>query len=153
MAREYKLKPESPDKAAQVVSNALSLPTTRDIAALPGDALAEYMHQVSRVEKAAKMIKDECKRRLTEDGESVPGFFLKPGAQVRSVTNPAAAVEKLQGLLPNIYQIVELPLGRLEVEVMAAFHVDKATAKEWIDTNLAELIEVKVNAPSVKPRE
>ena len=97
--------------------------------------------------------KDEAKRRI-EAGE-MPEWEIKPGANVRKVTDIKAAFESLADAcnLPvaDFLSACSLSLGDLEKPVKAAAGLkSEAAAKRLINETLAGVIEMRQNEPTIK---
>lgn len=96
--------------------------------------------------------KEEAKRRLKADPESIPGFFLREGRKVRHVVKPNelyARFEKLGGTREDFMNCVEITLGRLENELRNLTNAKGKALEKAMEAVLAGLIAIEESEPSI----
>ena len=120
--------------------------------------LAELLTLAALVEKLAKKVRDEAKRRLEADPSSVPGWALKPGATRRTVADARKAVDALVDAgLPESQAVRALAFSIPEAAAVAsdALNLKRRDGEAWVLGALAavpELVESKTVAPSLVER-
>jgi hypothetical protein len=143
-----------PESVALPESVAATLPAAlaAGVETLPANRLAALLAAALLVEKLAKPIRAEARRRLAAGPDSVPGWCLAPGKVARSVADTAAAVDTLRaaGLSDaDALSACRLSLPDAESAIASRFDVSKRRAAEIVENALAGLIEFKASSASL----
>jgi hypothetical protein len=120
---------------------------------VPAKALSSFLNQVAFAEKIINGAKDEARRRLDLDPESVPGWQLKEGATREVITDPEAVFARFMDLGGDSRQFMPCVTVAKAKLKDALKKVTGSKGKELdaeLDTLLAGLTEQKQNAPSLE---
>jgi hypothetical protein len=116
---------------------------------LPADLLAAQLNLSGPVQWYLDAIKAEGKRRLDADPESVPGWTLKEGRKIRTITDIVEVCERMadKGIpWEEIAKACDIGFG--EIEGLVEKHVG-GRRKPIVDAILDGCIETKTAAPSL----
>lgn len=111
---------------------------------------ADVLSKISFAEKIFKAVKDEAKKELEQNPDAIPGFYLKPGNNVRNISDNEEAMRVLrgEGISPEeILHSLKLPVGSIEDLLKAKKGISKNEAKELVNQILP--LDTKPNAPSL----
>ena len=116
-----------------------------------GPAGAEVLDQLERIGRLVEEAKAFYKAALTRDPRCVPGWTLRPGAVRRSLGDPQACWERVQGVLTSqaFMSAVKVEIGKLQDIWSASAGIPSAQAKEAFNKLMGELIITFQNAPSL----
>jgi hypothetical protein len=139
-------------------SSDLMVLDTESLDQIHADQLAELLTRCERgaiviaeMERRIKLIKDETKRRLQADSKSVPGWKIKPGAQVRHIADAQAAYQRLSPIIPvdDYVSCCKVQISKLDEKLAERFGNSKDEAKKTLRAALGELLEYSENEPSI----
>jgi len=118
---------------------------------LDGKELAYIRERKKIAEMVFTLTDEEIRRRLQVDPNAVPGWALKPGNKVRTITNAQQAFKLLNGLIdPKTFaSCCTVAIGPLEHAFRDAHGSTVAQSKQALTERLASVIEEKQNNPSI----
>jgi hypothetical protein len=120
---------------------------------LAPQTLSAYLNRLAFVESVIKATKDEARRRLDLDAESVPGWRLKEGAEREVITDPEAVFTRFceRGGNSGVFMpAVTLNKAKLKDALKKVTGFKGKVLDEELDVLLAGLTEQKQNAPSLE---
>jgi len=117
---------------------------------------ADILSTVEAFEKSAKAFKAMLKDKLMREPDSIPGLGLKPGNDIRNIIDATRAFEigAAEGWFTQesfVSEAITVKVGKIEKLAKAELKgkVKAKDIKDLVNTKLAEVIEVKTNAPSI----
>ena len=115
---------------------------------------AEVLDALERVMKLVEEAKSFYKTALTKDPRCVPGWALRPGALRRSLTDPQACWERVQGVMTSkaFLSAVKVEVLRLQDQWARVAGVPAFRAKEEFNQLMAGLLVELQSAPSLVRR-
>lgn len=120
-------------------------------ATLTAETLSDFLRRAEFAAKVIEACRDEAKRRL-EEGETVPGWTLKPGAERETITDPTAVYNRAAAVGVNseaFMACVNITKTKLKDAVKTATG-DKGKALDArMESILAGCTETKQAAPSL----
>lgn len=111
-----------------------------------------FCEGVGAVERWIEDNKDAMKALLQADPESIPGFYLKPGATRELITDPETLYgrfSELGGKLEQFMTCVSITKGKFQDQVKAVTGKNGQALKAELKTLLDGIVEQKQNAPSL----
>lgn len=100
-------------------------------------------------------VREFLKQCLNEDPDSVPGFYLKPGAILHPVTDPEVLFTRfteLGGALDQFMKCVNIQKGVLETQVREVTKLKGKELNSAINKLLDGITTAKQNQPSIAKR-
>jgi hypothetical protein len=141
------------DREALEVADVLGpVETQAMVGGFPGDVLANMLVMCKPVEFHIEALRDEARRRLEADPDSVPGWMLKPGAAKRIVSDLGTVTARLEAIgcgWPEITAACSIPLKNVESLVRGATGEKGRGLKSATDAILDGCTESKETAPSL----
>lgn len=115
-----------------------------------GEQLAELLPKVKLAKRVCDAVEERAKAFI-DAGNEIPGWYLKPGAVRREISDASAAFELLSDILDQSAFVAccSVAVGKLETAVKASTGSKATEAKELVNGRLAEVIVEKRNAPSL----
>jgi len=116
----------------------------------------EFCDGMGIAQKWLNMAKDEAKKKLKADPNSIPGFCLTDGRKQRTVVKVNelyARFEKLGGKLENFHNCIDVLLGKLETELRAVTNAKGKGLEKAMDAILSGLIEETRTEGSIARKE
>jgi len=112
---------------------------------------AEVLEALERVAKLVEEAKAYYKAQLAKSPNCVPGWTLRPGAVRRSLGDPQAVWERVQGILNNqqFLAAVKVEVGKLQDIWALASGIPGTRAKELFNRELGDLMIELQSAPSL----
>lgn len=126
------------------------------VAAWKTEQWVAFCDGMSIAQKWLNMAKEEAKKKLKADPNSIPGFFLTEGRTQRTVVKVNelyARFEKLGGKLENFHNCIDVVLGRLEKELRAVTNAKGKGLEKAMDAILSGLIEETKTEGSIARKE
>ncbi len=127
--------------------------TTADAiaATLTSQTLAEFLERAEFATRVIDACKAEAKRRL-ENGDTVPGWTLKPGSERETITDATSVYNRIVALGVNaeaFMSCVSIAKGKLKDAVKAATSEKGKALEARLESILAGCTETKATAPSL----
>jgi hypothetical protein len=98
--------------------------------------------------------KEEIKFLLAEKSDAVPGYELKPGRRIETITDPAQVLKRfcngLGGTFERFMYCVKVGKGALQEEVRALRAQRGKALQAEMGKLLADCVEIKSSAPSIE---
>jgi hypothetical protein len=112
---------------------------------------ALVLNQLERVAKLVEEAKAYYKTQLAQRSNCVPGWTLRPGAIRRSLADPQAVWERVQGVMSSqqFLAAVKVEVGKLQDIWASTSGISNAQAKEAFNRELSDLVIQLPSAPSL----
>jgi hypothetical protein len=116
-----------------------------------GEQGADVLDQLERIGKLIEEAKGFYKAQLAKDPSCIPGWTLRPGSIRRSLADPQACWERVQGVLTSkaFMSAVKVEVGKLQDIWSSSVSIPSAQAKEAFNKLMADQLVTFQNAPSL----
>jgi len=120
---------------------------------IPDEKLPELLDTCRVAKKIIEAVEDRARTRLDEDGNSIPGYKLKPGALKGEIIKPQLLFNRCNeqfSILPHEFvEICEVKKGALEKLIKKVSGQKGKELKETMDELLNGVVKYKPNRPSL----
>jgi CRISPR/Cas system-associated exonuclease Cas4 (RecB family) len=147
-AREAALAPPVVNAPAAITPDAIA-------ATLTNETLSEFLKRVPQAEAVIEACRAEARRRL-EQGDTVPGWKLKPGATRDTITRPDAVFDRfltLGGTQQQFMPAVTIAKGKIKEALKEATGEKGKALEARLEALLFECIESKQGAATLVQEE
>lgn len=146
-----KAKAQCPEALALAESAPLAVSRDGRELVISPERIAEFLGQIPAIEAVVEAVKAKA-RRILEDGGTVPGYTLKPGAERETITDPTTVFNRAAaaGVKSEAFMgCVSVTKTKLKDAVKAATGEKGKALDARMESILAGCTETKAAAPSL----